>query len=314
MSKLEIGIVATGQTAKEILETIQKADNLGIKGAWLTSGGVRLDPLTIFSAAAQKTNQIKLGTSIVTHWSRHPLAISQQVQVISELAPGRFRLGLGPGGKTGMESTYGLEFRSPLSNLREYVRILKALFKDGEVNFDGTYYHAHANIGGPVDVPVMVSALRRSSFQFCGEEADGAITWLCPGPYLKDIAIPEMHRASEKKNQPHPKLIAHAVVCVHEDISEVKTAMREQMSFYPKQPHYAQMFADAGFPEAKTGEWSDGMINSVVFSGSENKVNDRIEELVSTGPAELLISVITAGKDKAKSKERSMEFLGGLCS
>jgi len=58
------------------------------------------------------------------------------------------------------------------------------------VDFDGTYYKAHDAIAQPLDVPVMTSALQRDSFELCGEEADGAISWVCPGPYLRDVALP----------------------------------------------------------------------------------------------------------------------------
>ena len=48
------------------------------------------------------------------------------------------------------------------------------------MDIDGTYYKAHDAISEPLDVPVMASALQRGSFELCGEEADGAISWICP--------------------------------------------------------------------------------------------------------------------------------------
>ena len=51
----------------------------------------------------------------------------------------------------------------------------------------------HETIPEPADVPVMASALQRRSFELCGAEADGAISWVCPGGYLRDVAIPAMN-------------------------------------------------------------------------------------------------------------------------
>jgi alkanesulfonate monooxygenase SsuD/methylene tetrahydromethanopterin reductase-like flavin-dependent oxidoreductase (luciferase family) len=125
--------------------------------------------------------------------------MAQQVQVIAQLAPGRFRLGVGPSHRTTMQRMFGHEFRSPLGHLREYVQILKSLFQQGSVDFDGKYYQAHASIAAPVDVPVMASALRSGSFEFCGAEADGAISWLCPGAYLREVALPAMKKGLSRR-------------------------------------------------------------------------------------------------------------------
>jgi hypothetical protein len=115
--------------------------------------------------------------------------------VLAQLAPGRFRLGLGTSGRAGMEQTYGVNFRAPLGHLREYVRIVKTLLHTGSVDFAGRYYQAHSRIAAPVDVPVMAAALGEKAYELCGAEADGAISWVCPGPYLRDVALPACSEA-----------------------------------------------------------------------------------------------------------------------
>ena len=176
-----IGVSITGQDTAEVLTRIQQAEQMGIPAAWLTTGGVGRDALTVFAAAAVRTERILLGTCITPTWPRHPVAVAQQVSVLAELAPGRFRLGVGPSHRAGMERTFGADFRAPLGHLREYLRILKALIQQGDVDFDGKYYQAHGRTGVPLHVPVMASALRRGSFELCGAEADGAISWGMPG-------------------------------------------------------------------------------------------------------------------------------------
>ncbi len=79
-------------------------------------------------------------------------------QVVAQLAPERFRLGLGPSHRPTMEAM-GIHLTSPLGHLREYLRICKAVLQQGGVDFDGIYYTAHGAIAEPLDVPVMGSAL-----------------------------------------------------------------------------------------------------------------------------------------------------------
>src|SRR5215510_7102805 len=194
MNQQLIGVAVPSETVQDALAMIERAEQLGIPAAWMTTGMARPDNLTTFAAAAVRTQRIKLGTSIVPTFPRHPLVTVQQTQVIAHLAPGRFRLGVGPSHRPLMEAM-GLPFKAPLGHLREYVRICKALLQQGQVDFDGAYYKAHATIPQPLDVPVMASALQRDSFALCGEEADGAISWVCPGPYLRDVALPAMRVA-----------------------------------------------------------------------------------------------------------------------
>src|SRR5918911_4279570 len=308
MGQKLIGVAVRGNTAQEALAMIERAEQLGIQAAWMTTGGGRPDSLTTFAAAAVRTQHIKLGTSIVPTFPRHPLVMVQQTQVIAQLAPGRFRLGVGPSHRPSIEAM-GIPFASPLGHLREYLRILKALLQQGRVDMDGTYYKAHETIPEPVELPVMASALQRGSFELCGEEADGAISWICPGLYLRDVALPAMRLGAERAGRPVPPLIAHAPVCVHDNATEVRTAVREQIQ-NPRLPFYRQMLIAAGFPEAENGTWSDAMIDAVVLGGDEAQVAERLHTLLAYGATEILASPVLAGRDRAASLERTMRLLG----
>ena len=307
-----IGIAISAPTPSESVAQIQRAEELGIDAAWLTTGGARPDGLTIFAAAAVKTSRILLGTSIVPTWPRHPIVVAQQVQVLHQLSGGRFRLGIGPSHRDGMIRDFGVNFRSPISHLREFLRILKALLQQGKVDFEGHFYIARGEIDAPIDIPVMASALRRRSYQLCGEEADGAISWVCPSAYLRDSALPAMAQAAQAAGRPTPPLIAHAIVAVNEDTDAVRSAVREQMAMYVKLPFYAQMFADAGFPEAKLGEWSDGMIDSVAIHGNADQVAEGVQKLLSYGVTEIIASPVLTGPDHKASWERTVSTLAEI--
>ena len=308
MGQKRIGIAVFGPNSGAVLDGIEKAETLGIQAAWLTTGGAGPDGLTLFAAAAMRTSRIMLGTAITPTYPRHPVAMAQQVQVLCQLAPGRFRLGVGPSHRPTMQELFGVDFRDPLGHLSEYLRILKDLLNGGAVDFQGSYYGAHATIASPVDVPVMASALQPRSFDLCGAEADGVISWVCPGAYLRDVAVPAMKAGAERAGRPVPPLIAHAPVCVHDNPEEVRAAVREQVS-NPQLPFYQRMFAAAGYPEASDGSWSDAMIEATALYGDEATVEKKIEGMFALGATEVMASPIRAGGNREASLDRTLRLL-----
>ena len=303
-----IGIAVSAPDAADAVSQIRHAESLGVPAVWLTSGGGGGDSLTVLSAAAARTERILLGTSIVQTWSRHPVAVAQQVVAISGLAPGRFRLGVGPGHKEGMERTFGARFRAPLGHLTEYLRILKGLLQEGEIDFDGRYYSAHTTMPQAGEVPVMASALRPKSFELCGAEADGAISWVCPHQYLRDSALPAVKAGAERAGRPTPPLIVHAPIIVHEDTVAVRDAVRSQLGNYPRTVFYAQMFSGAGLPVSAEGGWTDEMIDAVAIYGDEAAVSSRLAGIFGWGASEVLATVVTVGNAQ-ESADRTMKLL-----
>ena len=311
MAEKRIGVTAMGGDSRAVLARIQELESLGIAAAWVTSGGAGPDALTTFAAAAATTENILLGTSIIPTYPRHPIVAVQQTQVVAQLAPGRFRLGLGPSHKVSIEPMFGIEHNAPLTNLREYIQVVKSLLWEGQVDYDGSQYHGHGALpGAPApDVPVMAAALRRRSFRLCGEVADGAISWVCPGQYLRDVALPEMQRGADQAGRPVPPLVAHAPVCVHDNAEEAREAARRQLANYPRSPFYQEMFAASGHPEARDGVWSDGMLDDVVLMGSEEDVAGRLRELFEWGATEILAHPVTAGADTQASMDRNLNLI-----
>ena len=307
MAEKLVGVAVGGAGIREILGMIRRAEELGIDAAWMTTGGARPDSITVFAAAAGLTEKIKLGTSIVPTYPRHPLVMAQQAQIVAQLAPGRFRLGVGPSHRPTIEAM-GLEFNAPLAHLREYLQILKAILQSGRVDFDGEHYTAHDGIPEALDIEIMGSALRRGSFELCGAEADGAISWICPAQYLHDVALPALQAGARRAGRETPPLIAHAPVCVHDNADEARAAVRQQV-MNPRLPYYQRMLVEAGYPEAVEGVWSDAMIDGAVIWGDEEKCAQGIRRLFDLGSAEVLASPITAGDDPAASLERTMRLL-----
>src|SRR5215510_4919319 len=313
MKNLLVGVHVVGADAPKLVEGIAAAERAGVQCAWMTCGGVAPDPLVVFAAAAGRTSRILFGTSIIPTFPRHPLAMVQAAAAVDALAPGRLRLGVGPSHKPSIEGMWGIPFERPQEHLREYLTILRAALNGGKVDFDGRRLHAHAQLPGATRVTVMASALRAIGFRTCGELADGAISWVCPLPYLRDVAAPALREGAAKAGRPVPPLIAHVPVAVSDDAAGVRKGAAEQLGRYPRIPYYSQMFQDAGFPEAREGTLSDRMVDALVVHGSSAQVKERLRTLPSFGAGELLaMPILPPGDDQALG--RTVATLGELAT
>jgi F420-dependent oxidoreductase-like protein len=304
-----IGVYVQGSDAAETLDLIKQAESHGVAAAWLTQSGVAADSMAIFAAAAAVTSRIKLGTSIIPTWPRPPVMLAQQTLAIASLAPGRFRLGIGPSTAAGMEPLYGITYKRPLTNLREYLQVLTTLLHTGRVDFQGKQVKARARIAGPVDVPVMASALSPGAFRLCGELAEGAISWMCPWPYLRDTALPALREGAAAAGREPPPLVVHVPVCLSKDRDEVKGALQEQLGRYGTFPVYQAMFATAGFPDVAAG-YSDELVDSLCAYGDEDAIAARLELILSQGAAEVFGHPLPLGGDRQAAVGEIQSVLG----
>ena len=122
-----------------------------------------------------------------------------------------------------------------------------------------------------------------------------------------------LQRRPRRSKRSVPPLIAHVPVCVHDNESEVREAVRAQI-MNVRLPFYQQMFADAGYPEASQGVWSDRMIDGIVLWGNEERVAARLREFSAWGGSEVLASIVTAGKDRTASRDRTLRLLGAVAT
>jgi F420-dependent oxidoreductase-like protein len=311
MAERIAGIHIQSQTLLETVATIGRADAAGVKSAWLTSGGFGPDSLTTLAVAGTQTNQIRLGTSIAVTYSRHPIAMIQQATAVSQVAPGRFRLGIGPSHRPTIENTYGLPFVRPLEHVREYTVILEQAFHGGQIDFDGTFFKVHARVANPPELPVYHAALRPAAYELAGKVADGAISWVSPSPYLRDVAKPALLAGAKKRpDNVQPRLVGHAFGLVSDDVSAVKQLGRERLGGYTRLPFYQEMFAAAGHPEARSGIISDAVLEDLVLAGDETAVAAGIDRFLEAGCDELILSLIPTGADPERSIDRTFRLLG----
>jgi alkanesulfonate monooxygenase SsuD/methylene tetrahydromethanopterin reductase-like flavin-dependent oxidoreductase (luciferase family) len=299
-----IGFVLQGTDPSASVELIVEAEAQGIPAVWMTTGGTQADALTIFAGAATRTQRILFGSAIIPTWPRNPVFIAQQVQALEGLAPGRLRLGIGPSTAAAMRP-FGVPFAAPLTQLREYLIVLRALLHEGSVEFSGRFVQARARIAKPVSTPVMASALQENAFALCGELADGAISWVCPWPYIQQEALPALRRGAQEAGREPPPLILHVPVCVSEDRAMVRDAAQRQIGAYPRFQFYQEMFRRSGYPDAAEG-LSDALIDDLVVWGSEAEVAQRLRQRAAEDFGEVMALPLLTGDDRAASMRRTL--------
>lgn len=306
-----VGLVIQATDIATTITRIREAEQAGVRQVWMTQSAGMLDTLTLFAAAAVQTTQIRLGTSIVPVYPRHPLVMAGQAATIDALAQGRLRLGVGTSHRHVMEHMYGLSMVSPLAYLREYVAVMREVLWDGRVNHQGTFFKVTASLPGTAQIPLLISALGEKAFHLAGEISDGAISWVCPVPYLLDTALPALRAGAQAQHRPVPPLVAHIPVAMSMDEAAVQAATTPRISFYTKAPFYKHMFAAAGFPIGEDGSGVAELVKALVVAGTPEQVEQRLRELIASGLDELLLMHVPVA-DEAHEREQLMQMIASL--
>ena len=151
-----IGLVVNEANAATAIKTIAAAEIAGIRQIWMTNTPWFPDVLATLAAAAIKTSTVRLGTAIIPTYPRHPIVLAQEVLALNDIAPNRLRLGIGPSHRAIVEDIYGLPQTTPLDHLREYVKVLRSIFRDGKVDHHGEFFNIVIELSRTVNVPVLI--------------------------------------------------------------------------------------------------------------------------------------------------------------
>lgn len=290
----------------DTLEMIKLAEQAGVETVWLTTGRMRPDPLTIMAAASRTTSRIRMGTAVVPIWPRHPLALALQVEALEALAPGRIRLGVGPSTPAAM-TPYGVDFRRPLTHMREYLTCLRTLFKEGRVDFAGEFVRARGKLPTPLPTEVLASALGTGAFRLCGEAADGAITWVCPPRYVKKAGLPALQGGAAAAGRVPPPIVLCVPTLVTEDVPEVRRAAQRHIGQYRRFHFYREMFREAGYPPGDES-LPPQLVDDLVVHGSVPEVAARLSELAAW--SEVMVFPLTGGIEDRRGFDRCLEAIG----
>ncbi len=80
-----VGLVIQATDVATAITRIREAEQAGVHQVWMTQSVGMLETLTLFAAVAAHTTRIRLGTSIVPIYPRHPLVMALQAATVEAL-------------------------------------------------------------------------------------------------------------------------------------------------------------------------------------------------------------------------------------
>lgn len=125
-------------------ERARAAEDLGYATLWMPDHFEdQWGPLVGLTAAAAATTSIRIGALVFDNDYRHPGMVAKEMATLDVVSEGRVELGMGAGWLRSDYDGYGLAYDPPgrrVERLEEGVRVVKALWGDGPVSFDGRHY------------------------------------------------------------------------------------------------------------------------------------------------------------------------------
>lgn len=237
-----------GRDLASAVALVRRAEALGYDSVWVTHGLGR-DSFLVLQAYGTVTSRIGLGNGVVPIYPRHPVAMAQAALTLSELTGGRFRLGIGVSHRVSMEQALGLPLAQPLAAMREYVAVLRGAFGGG-AEFEGRHYRAHWSLAlpqRPPAPPIYLAALSTKMLELAGEIADGAVLWLCPPAYVREVAVPALERGRHRagKSLAGFQIVAAVPLAVTDDRATAQEAFGAELVRYLQLPFYRAMLVAA---------------------------------------------------------------------
>jgi coenzyme F420-dependent glucose-6-phosphate dehydrogenase len=148
---------------------------------WRHSDGHASFAFSWLAAVGERTTRVALGTSVNTPTFRyHPGIVAQAFGTLGALHPGRVILGVGTGEHLN-EGALGIPWpdnRERFARLREAVRLIRRLWTEQSVTFDGEYYHTrNATIYDRPEepIPIYIGAGGPQLAKYAGRAGDGLI-------------------------------------------------------------------------------------------------------------------------------------------
>jgi probable F420-dependent oxidoreductase len=256
------------------------AERDGYDGWWAFE--TQIDPFLGCAVAAERTDRVDLGTSIVVAFARNPMTVALQANDVQSLSGGRFTLGLGSQIKPHITRRYSMPWSHPAPRMREFILAIRAIWEcwatDGKLDFRGDFYEhtLMAPFFNPGPNPhgnpkIMLAAVGPLMTRTAGEVADGVLCHaFSTERYIREATLPALEKGFAKAGRTAEgfEITAPAFVVARdteEEIAEGVEFVKQQIAFYGSTPAYRPVLELHGWGElqdelqamTKRGEWDE---------------------------------------------------------
>ena len=319
MKSIGLGFVGDHQ-CRDILSYSRLAERNGYDSVWISEDLGFRDAVTPLASLATSTNRIKLATGIIPLYYRSPALAAMTIATLDELSQGRMILGIGNGVRSYVEKQ-GIEFRSPLRAMEEYVLIVRELLSGRSVTFEGEVYKLRdvqlSFKPRRLRIPTYIASRRQRMFQLAGKIADGAIMndGFCAESYIK-WALENMRIGAESagRNRRDVKLMSLVWVSVSDNFDRAKEHVKpwfisllvegafdphmERLGISPNDANEVKQAWVRGRKKEAFERISEEMLDATAIYGLPNECARKMSKFRSAGVNLPIIIPLTPEKQK----------------
>lgn len=134
-------------------KTARKIEDLGYSTLFIPDHFEdQYGPLVALTVAAEATTSLKVGSLVFDNDYRHPLVLAKECATLDLASEGRLEVGIGAGWMRTDYDQSGIAYDAPavrVSRMEEGVKVIKALWADEHVDFEGEHYRLTGAVGLP---------------------------------------------------------------------------------------------------------------------------------------------------------------------
>jgi probable F420-dependent oxidoreductase len=218
------------------------------------------DPFLALAVAGSATARIELHTGVAIAFARTPMAVANVGWDLAGSTGGRFVVGLGSQVRAHNERRFSVPWTPPAPRMREYVRVLRAIWrcwKDGErPAYEGRHYRFTLMTPNfapePIDAPppaVMIAAVGPAMLKVAAEECDGVkLHGFCTRKYMTDEIVPRIETGLAKagRTRSQYEISGGGFLATGPDDETVARRfewVRQRVAFYGSTQAYYPVFA-----------------------------------------------------------------------
>jgi len=121
-----------------------RAEELGFESAWtqeqLLGAWNQLAPIETMTYAAARTRRLRLGCAVFVSTLYSPVHLAKSLSTLDQLSGGRIEIGVGTGGPGRPFAAFGVDPRRYVARFTEGIELMKALWTQPRVTFDGEFW------------------------------------------------------------------------------------------------------------------------------------------------------------------------------